>query len=722
MPQRRLTAGSTGALALALAVFVMPAAGASARPDAARVVVVLYPESSDGSPGTTLVDHAIRATLAADPAGRVEIFNEYLDLSRFPDAEHQQLLADYLRRKYAGRKVDVVIAGLSSALDFALKYRAETFPGAPVVFCAVDQREIQARELPADVVGVPTRFDLTGTLDVALRLHPKTRRVYVVAGKSSFDSFWEADARRAFSPYEGEREFTYLSGLPMADLLREVAALPEGSLVYYLNVFEDGDGRVLIPSEVLERLAAVANAPIYGHVDTFVGRGIVGGSVFRFEGAGQDAARLTLRLLGKERPEAIGIAGSGEAAYQFDGRQLRRWGISRDGLPPGSVVRFEERGFWDLYKWPVLGATSLCVVETLLIVGLLMQRASRRRAEARVRQVIEAAPNGTVMVGKDGIIVLVNAQMEKLFGYSRDEMLGQPVELLVPGRSLKAGRDLFGRRKDGSEFPVEVALSPVRTDAGEYTLASITDVTERWHAEQDLRDSQHELRVLTGRLLLAQETERRRIARELHDDFNQGLALLSVELDLLGQAPPESPSELAERMLYLSAQVKQLSSSAHDLAHQLHPAKLEQLGLVAALAGLCKELAQAHGLPVAFSCGELPEALPEETALCLYRIAQEALRNVIKHSSARNAGVVLAASAEAVCLSVADDGDGFDPQLVASKGGLGLVSMRERLRLIGGEIDVNTGPSGGTRIEVRIPSPAASPAEAGLQDQPAGVG
>jgi PAS domain S-box-containing protein len=327
-----------------------------------------------------------------------------------------------------------------------------------------------------------------------------------------------------------------------------------------------------------------------------------------------------------------------------------------------------------------------------------------------------------VMVGRDGTIVLANAQMERLFGYRKVELLGQPVEMLLPEcfrgrhpthrdrfiaapevRAMRAGRELFGRCKDGREVPVEIGLSPVRTDAGLFVLASIIDVTEHRRAEDELRESQRELRDLTGQLLLAQETERRRIARELHDDLNQSLALLAVDLDLLSQRRAESSAQFAGRVREISARVKGLSSSVHDLSHQLHPSKLEQLGLVAAVRSLCRELTQAHDLPIEFTDREVPGAIPEDTALCVYRIVQEALRNAVRHSGARHAGVELSASASAICLRIADDGAGFDPGSVDGQGGLGLVSMRERLRLVGGTMAIDSRPAGGTRIEVRVP-------------------
>ncbi len=607
-------------LALAAVLAVMPSARA-ADPARARLVVVLYPDDNDlAGPGTLLTDQGIRSTFAAGSSERIEIDSEFLDVSRSRQPGYEQSLADFLRRKFEGRKIDLVIAGLAPSLDFALRYREQVFPGVPIVFCGIDHREVQARKLPPDVIGVPIQFDLAPTVELALRLHPNTRRVYVIAGKAKFDADWEAEARQTFRAYEPRVEFVYLTGLPMKDLLAEVDHLPEGSIVYYLHVFEDGTGKALVPASVLETLAARANAPIYGHVDTYVGRGIVGGRAFSFEAAGKNAAALGLRVLAGEKPERIGVQETGANAYLFDRRQLRRWGIREQDLPPDSDVRFPDRGFWELYRWHIIGVISVCVVEALLIVALLAQTAYRRRA--------------------------------------------------VEG----------------------------------------------------LRASQRELRVLTGRLFQAQETERRRIARELHDDLNQSLALLAVELDVLAQSPSDSADQFGRRLRELSARVKELSSSVHDLSHQLHPSKLEQLGLVAAVRGLCKELAQGHGLAIEFLSKDIPEAVPEDVALCLYRVAQEALRNVIRHSGARHAGVELSASAGGICLQIDDDGAGFDPASAWGTEGLGLVSMRERLHLVGGSIAIDARPSGGTRVEVQVPLRTADPANGALPGPPARIG
>ncbi len=712
---RRAPCPGTVVLAAAVLLGAGPPAAAS---DAPKLVVVVYPNESDGAPGTYLVDRALRATFAGGAPGRVEVRNEYVDTSRLRDAGFKAAQTDLLKRKYAGRKVDVVVAGLASGLDFVLDHRAELFPGAPVVYVAVEERELRDRTIPADVVGMPVRRDLTGTLDLALHLHPGTRRVVVIAGAADYDRYWEGEARRAFAPYADRVEFEYLTGLPMDDLLARVAALPPGSVAYYLHVFQDGTGRSFIPAEVLEELAARANAPVYGHVDTYVGRGAVGGRVFGFAAEGENAARLVLRVLAGE---STGMPSSPDPNTDlFDWRQLRRWGIAEADLPPGAVVRFREESFWATYRARIVGAGVICGVQAALIAALLVQRVKRQRADQRFRQVVETASVGMLMIRRDGTIVLTNPALDTLFGYTPGELPGRSADELVPvrlrpeaaaereryfaappTRAAGPGRELVGRRKDGGEFPVEVGLGPLRTAEGLFVLAAVLDLTARRGAEADLRASEQELKSLAGHLLQAQEGERRRIARELHDDLNQSLALLTVELDLLGQQPPAAPGAVADRVGAIAARARELSSALHDLSHQLHPVKLEQLGLIAAVRGLCKELAQHHGLDVKFTHFGVPEVVPAPTALCLYRIVQEALRNVVRHANTPHAAVELSGSPAGLRLRVGDDGIGFDPD--AGRAGLGLVSMRERLYLVGGRLEIDTRPGGGTRLDVVVP-------------------
>jgi signal transduction histidine kinase len=566
-----------------------------------RLVVVLFPEAANGSPGNLLADRGIRTVFDSQSREQIEVQNEYLEVSRFSDAEYQEELTAFLRRKYAGRKVDLLIAGLSSALDFTVRHREQAFPNVPVVFLAVDEQEVKDRQLESDIVGAPIRMDLAESLRVALQLHPQTEQVFVIVGKSKYDAYWEAEARKAFRGLAEKVSLNYLTGLPLAELLSRVKKLPNRSIVYYLHVFEDGDGKVYMPAQVLAEVSAVCPVPIYSHVDSYIGRGIVGGHVWSFEAAGRRAAEIGLRIFAGEPPQKIGIQPTIENQFVFDGRQLKRWGISESRLPADSAVRFQQRSVWDRYKWHAMALIAFLVLQAALIVRLAVQK---------------------------------------------------------------------------------------------FRLA---------RAKRESLETQYELQDLTGKLYVAQETERRRIASELHDDFGQSLALLSVEIDLLRRKTAESNGKSESLIDAMSAQVKQLSASIHDLSHQLHPLKLEQLGLVAALGSLCNGLNRTEVLQVDFVHDDVPASLPQPAAVCLYRIAQEALQNVIKHSGARHAVVELQGANGEMFLRVQDDGKGFDAGKASGQGGLGLVGMRERLRAVGGAVVVTAQSEQGTRIEVRIP-------------------
>jgi signal transduction histidine kinase len=603
-----MSAGKTLLLLLSAAALCRPSVRAGeAHPDRNRLIVVVYPQNSDGSPGNFEVDQAIRKTIAAKSPVPVEIYNEYLDVA-LPGRENVlPLQKDYLKQKYAGRHVDLVIAGLSSALDFVLENR-DIFPNAPVVFCAVDEREIQSRTLPPDVIGIPCRFELEETLNLARTLHPDLEHVVVVAGKGKMDLEWAERAKTIFGPYQGRLKFTSLTGLSLEDLERKVANLPARSMIYYLHVFQDGAGKALIPATVLESLAAHANAPIYSHVNTYVGRGIVGGRVFLFSKEGENTANIGLRILAGETPESIGIGDASASVDLFDARELERWEIDPALLPSGSIIEFQDPSFWERFKWHILGVCLLLFLQAALIFGLLFQRVHLKSAENRSRQAI-----------------------------------------------------------------------------------------------LDLETSESQLRQLSNRLIEAQEQERRRVARELHDDFSQSLALLAVRLDMLRQHFPKTNAESEAKFEELTAQVRELSSALHELSHELHPLKLEQLGLETSVRSLCQEISANHSLRIQFVSRSLPRGIPSETALCLYRIVQESLRNVLKHSRAQEATIDMTAESGRISLMVKDGGVGFDTTLLGSQEGLGFISMRERLRLIDGEIEIASAPAQGTKIQVRVP-------------------
>ena len=247
---------------------------------------------------------------------------------------------------------------------------------------------------------------------------------------------------------------------------------------------------------------------------------------------------------------------------------------------------------------------------------------------------------------------------------------------------------------NGREVWFHDCVHAIDVGIGRELIGVMVDITDRKDAEASLIE-------MTGRLIRAQEEERSRIARELHDDFNQRLALLAIGLQRLGHSL-ESETGAAAQVSSLYHMTQEIASDVHRLSHQLHPAKLEHLGIVPAIKGLCRELSELYGAQINFVHRNVPNPINKESALCLFRVAQEALSNTIKHSGVKKGKLELFGNQDGLHLCVSDSGAGFDAQAISAKGRLGLTSMQERVRAAGGTISVESLPSTGTRISVHL--------------------
>jgi signal transduction histidine kinase len=231
-------------------------------------------------------------------------------------------------------------------------------------------------------------------------------------------------------------------------------------------------------------------------------------------------------------------------------------------------------------------------------------------------------------------------------------------------------------------------------------LGICVDTSEQRRAEEATREAR-------GRLVHAQEDERRRIARDLHDDVNQQLALLLIEMELSRRGKLESQE--SDHMAYVADRIRKLSSDVHRLSHNLHPAKLDQLGLVATVRSLCREMSQQSGIRIDFSDQDVPREIPAPVSLCVYRVLQESLQNMVRHSGAREAEVRLRCASDQLEVSIRDVGKGFELEARRRAGGLGLVSMEERVRFVRGSFAIHSQPGRGTRIDFRVPLSKSAP-------------
>ena len=332
--------------------------------------------------------------------------------------------------------------------------------------------------------------------------------------------------------------------------------------------------------------------------------------------------------------------------------------------------------------------------------------------------IVDNIADGIITIDSSGIMESASDSAARMFGYKADELVGRNVAILMTapdenghngytGHSLEIGsgkildagsREVTAQRKDGSTFPLELTIGEMRVGGKPLFVGAVRDISKRKEAESALHR-------LSARLITAQEEERSRIARELHDDFNQRLALLAVDLERFHDGLPGRQKKLVDGLASLLRRTKELSSDVHRLSHQLHPSILQHLGLVAAARSFCKEISGQHDLRIELVHHDVPHSLPSDIALCLYRIIQEALRNVIKHSGAKSAQVEITRTASELKLHISDSGIGFDPECDQPRRGLGLLSMRERLRLVRGTISFERIDPTGTRINVCIPLP-----------------
>jgi signal transduction histidine kinase len=288
-------------------------------------------------------------------------------------------------------------------------------------------------------------------------------------------------------------------------------------------------------------------------------------------------------------------------------------------------------------------------------------------------------------------------QHEQFFTPESWERLKQGVEKAIRTK-IPYELDLEAKRLDGSRLWLTSRGEAVVDASGHpiYLRGTTQDITDR-------KLSEDALMAMSGRLITAQEEERTRIARELHDDLSQRMAILQIGLEQFKQGMPDISSNARQQLDTLAETAKEVSSDIHSLSYQLHPSRLELLGLVASLKGFCREFSSQHDINVQFLHANISGEIPKDVTLCLYRITQEALQNVVKHSETAEAEVKLSGHSAEIELCISDSGRGFDVESAKRAAGLGLVSMRERLRLVGGHLSVESAPSQGTRIRVRVP-------------------
>jgi PAS domain S-box-containing protein len=383
-------------------------------------------------------------------------------------------------------------------------------------------------------------------------------------------------------------------------------------------------------------------------------------------------------------------------------------------------------------SWPEECINQLATAAN--IIGATLERKDAQTAsqesEERFRYLFAQASIGIAIETMEGRILEVNPAFCSMVGYSPEELMSLTCSHITHPDDEEVEKVLFAElrlgfrpsyslekrffRKDGSQMWGQVSVSLLNThqDSVPLVVGMVSDVTAQKMAEANLHQRDRELQQLAGRLIKAQEDERRRIARELHDDVGQQEALLAIRLQKIEQElPPDSPAPLRNDVQQSINQISEICHALTALSHRLHSSKLELMGLVSAMKGFCQEFSEQQALKIDFAHQDVPKDLPQDVSLCLFRILQESLQNAAKHSGSRDFAVRVKGLPDKVQLTVRDSGIGFDVEQAMQQRGLGLLSMRERLGLLQGTLHIASRPQDGTEVKVELPFAKARSAE-----------
>lgn len=368
-----------------VAFFTSPSPAPAQQVGATKRVLVLYWYNRD-YPGHVKWDQSFQTELQATLGGPVEHYPEYLEANRFPGEHQSHALRDYLKQKYAQRPVDVVVAHSEASLNFLLKYRDDLFPHTPVVFYAANQPKMESLAVKRDLTGLVIYSRYKRNLELALSLQPLAKQVFVISGTLERDKQFEEIARNELKYRENSIQINYLTDLSPNELIAKIRRLPKRSIILYIwQQSRDEQGKLWEPSEIIDLIVQTAPVPIYSMSGPNIGRGVIGGYVYTPEASAAKVAKIVHRILSGERAQDIPIEGA-PTVPMFDWRELRRWNISEESLPPGSIVRYKELTLWQQYMWRVIGVLTLIALQTSFIAVLLIERRRRRRAKEALDQ------------------------------------------------------------------------------------------------------------------------------------------------------------------------------------------------------------------------------------------------------------------------------------------------------------------------------------------------
>jgi signal transduction histidine kinase len=465
-------------------------------------VLLLHSFGRDFAPWSEYA-RTFREELSRQSPDGIDLYEASLATARFPDDEEGPFV-DYLRALFAKRRLDLVAAIGSPAVGFVQQHRQELFPSIPAIYTGVERRRVSYTALTANDSVIAINNDYSVVVENILQVLPETSDVVVVIGSSPIEKFWTEQLRIAFRPFEKRVTFTWFNELSFEEMLKRAATLPPRSAIFFALLSVDAAGVPHEAGKALDRLYAVANAPVFSESNVFFGRGIVGGPLNSISALSHEAASVAVRIMGGETPGSINTPPIGFSAPRYDWRELQRWNINESQLPPGSEVDFRVPDMWEQYKSQLTVGLAVILLQAAIISWLLVERSRRRIAEVeagnrrrevvRLNRVITAnvlsssiahelnQPLGAILSNTEAAQIMLRASPPDLIHI--DEILGDIVrdeqrasDIILGLRNLLNNRSETELRRFDLNEAVQEVVRIVAPEAARRKIVLSTDCT-----------------------------------------------------------------------------------------------------------------------------------------------------------------------------------------------------------------------------------------------------
>jgi len=679
--------------------------------------------------GLSWTDNIVKGVESVLPpeSNHLEISFEYMDTKRNSSDRYFTKLYEIYKIKYEKERFDVIIACDNDALNFVSKYRKTLFVDTPIVFCGINDFQDSMVWDPSMVTGVVEETDMKSTLDLALKLFPAASRVVVIDDKTTTGVAMKNELMQVMPYFKDRVHFVFFEDFDISELRQKVRNIPPDSIILLLLVNRDKTGNFFTYEESLAFIYDESKVPIFSVWDFYLGGGIVGGMLTSGYSQGRTAAEMALRVMHGTKVADIPLVRKSPNRFMFDYSQLKRFGVSTYRIPKESAIISLPDSFYSKYKTFILGIGATIFTLSLIIFVLLVNISQRRKVEKALREseekyrdLYDHAPDMYHSINGEGIIIDCNETEARMLGYSKEEIIGRPVtdfwtkeskslhEQDFPIIKSEIKEREFERefvRRDGSTFIASLHVF-TETDKNNMFVKTKTiahDITESKSLENELKNSREELRSLSAHLQSVREEERRCIASEIHDELGQVLTTLKLDLSWLKTRLAKESNQLSTSVQSMSDLVDKTIESVQRISSELRPGVLDHLGLSDAIEWLAGEVCGRKGLQYDIIIEPEDVELDQNRSIAIFRIFQEALTNIVRHSEATMVEVHLEKGRSALSLEVRDNGIGIPPEKLSDHNSYGLIGIRERARYLGGEARIEGLPGSGTTVVVNIP-------------------